>query len=293
MRKEIIEGFENRDLSCYFWDQVVKPKAVVQIIHGMKEHAKRYDNFAKYLNKQGYIVFASDLRSHGETCGEIKYLGHTNGDIFKETVSDQVLLTEKLKKKYDLPVYVIGHSYGSFIAQRYVQVCNLSNKVVLCGSAYTKTMLMWLGKIVANLTALFKGKHAKAKLIEHLSFDGYEKKFPNGNWLTQDEAIFKEYKLDPYCGTMFPACFYKSFFKNNLKNYKDLNLITPEQKILIISGSSDPVGNNGKLVNKLCDVYVKNRVKAELKLFENGRHEILNETFKEDVYKEIVAFFEK
>lgn len=293
MKKEIIEGFESKDLTCYVWDDVSKPKAVVQIIHGMKEHAKRYDNFARYLNKQGYIVFASDLRGHGETCGDVKFLGHTNGDIFKETVSDQIILTEKLKSRFDLPVYVIGHSYGSFIAQRYAQVCNLSNKIVLCGSAYTKTMVMLLANIVTNLTALFKGNHAKAKLIERLSFDGYEKKFANDNWLTQDEAVFKEYKLDPYCGTMFPVCFYKSFFKNILKNYKDLKLITPEQKIFIVSGECDPVGNNGKLVKKLYDVYNNNNIKCEMKLYKNGRHEILNETFKEDVYADIVKFFEE
>ena len=291
MKTEIIEGFENKDLSCYIWDDVVNPKAVVQIIHGMKEHAKRYEEFAKYLNEKGFIVFASDLRGHGETCGEIKFLGHTNGDIFKETVSDQVVLTEKLIKRYNLPVYVVGHSYGSFIAQRYAQVCNLSNKIVLCGSAYTKTAEMFFGYVFSLLTALFKGNHAKAKMIEHFSFDGYEKKFEKDNWLTQDEDVFKKYKLDPYCGTMFPVCFYKSFFKNLLKNYKDLNVITPEQKLLIISGEVDPVGKNGKLVKKLFDVYTKNNVKCEMKLYENGRHEILNETFKEDVYNDIIKFF--
>ncbi len=293
MQKEIIEGFENKDLSCYIWDEVENPKACVQIIHGMKEHALRYEEFAKWLNKIGYIVFASDLRGHGQTCGDIKFLGHTNGDIFTETVLDQVILTEKLIKKYNLPVYVIGHSYGSFIAQRYAQVCNLSNKVVLSGSAYTKTAEMFFGYVFSMLTALFKGNHAKAKIIEHFSFDGYEKKFANDNWLTQDEEIFKKYKLDPYCGTMFPVCFYKSFFKNLLKNYKDLKSIKPGKQLLIISGSNDPVGKNGKLVTKLHDVYVKHNVNVEMKLYDNGRHEILNETFKEDVYLDIVKFFEK
>ena len=293
MKTEIIEGFENKDLTCYVWDDVKNPKAVIQIIHGMKEHAKRYDNFAKFLNKNGYIAFASDLRGHGETCGDSKFLGHTNGDIFKESVSDQVILTEKLIKRFDLPVYVVGHSYGSFIAQRYAQICNLSNKVVLCGSAYTKTTEMFFGYIVSLLTAIFKGNHAKAKMIEHFSFDVYEKNFKNNNWLTQDEEIFKQYKLDPYCGIMFPVCFYKSFFKNLLQNYKDLKLIVPEKQIFIISGENDPVNKNGKLAQKLYNVYKKNNIKCNIKLYKNGRHEILNETFKEDVFLDIISFFEK
>lgn len=293
MRKEIIEGFENKDLIAYYWDEVTKPKAVVQIIHGMQEHARRYDALAKYLNGFGYIVFASDLRGHGETAGEIKHLGHTNGDIFKEIVSDQILITEQLKRKYDLPVYVLGHSFGSFITQRYVQLCKLSDKAIICGSAYTKTPLMWFAKIIAYITAFFKGNHAEAKLIEKLSFGAYAKKFKNGNWLCSDEKVFEEYKMDPYCGTPFPVCFYKSMFKNILKNYNDLKLITPEQQIFLIAGEEDPVGGNGKLVKKLYGVYKKKNIKVTMQLYAGGRHEILNGLYKDKVFKDIINFLEK
>lgn len=292
MRKEVIIGFENKDLTCYFWDEVKKPKAVVQIIHGMQEHAKRYSNFAEFLNKNGYIVFASDLRGHGETAGNVMDLGHTNGDIFKEIVSDQVIITQKLKEQYNLPVYVLGHSFGSFIAQRYVQVCNLSDKVVICGSAYTNTLLMKAANIIAHLTGLFKGNHATAKLIEKLSFGSYAKQFEDGNWLCSDNQVFLDYKADPYCGTPFPACFYKSMFKNITKNYKDLKLITPEQKIMLIAGTNDPVGGkNASLVKKLYNVYTKNKVKVELKLYENDKHEILNGTNKEQVFADVLEFY--
>lgn len=293
MRKEIIVGFENKDLTAYYWDEVNNPKAVVQIIHGMQEHAKRYDEFAKFLNSKGYIVFASDLRGHGETCGNISDLGHTNGDIFKEIVSDQIIITEKLKKQYDLPVYVVGHSFGSFITQRYVQLCKLSDKAVICGSAYTKTPLMWCAKIIAYLTAFFKGNHAPAKLIEKLSFGAYKKQFENENWLCTDDEVFKKYIEDPYCGTPFPVCFYKSMFSNILKNYKYLNMITPEQKIFLISGDKDPVGGNGKLVKKLYAVYKKKNINVTLKLYEDEKHEILNGVKKFEVFNDVVNFFEK
>lgn len=293
MRKEIITGYQNKDLVGYYWDEVDSPKAVVQIIHGMQEHATRYDDFAKYLNKNGFIVFASDLRGHGETAGDVKLLGHTNGDIFKEIVSDQVLITEKLIKKYDLPVYVLGHSFGSFITQRYAQICNLSNKIVICGSAYTKTLTMFMANIIAHITALFKGNHSEGKLIEKLSFGSYAKKHENGNWLVTDDEVYKAYKEDPYCGTPFPACFYKSLFKNAIRNYRDLKLITPEKKIFLIAGDKDPVGGNGKLVKKLYKVYKKQHVNVDMKLYENELHEILNGAKKQEVYKDVVDFFNK
>ncbi len=293
MKKETIVGFENKDLVCYYWDEVKKPKAVVQIIHGMQEHAKRYDEFALELNKAGYIVFASDLRGHGETAGRIEDLGHTNGDIFKEIVSDQVIITEKLKNRYDLPVYIFGHSFGSFITQRYIQVCNLSQKAVICGSAYTNTLLMKAGNLIAHIGGFFKGNHTTAKLIEKMSFGGYAKGFENGNWLTTDENVFEKYKADDFCATPFPYCFYKSMFKNNVRNYKDLKLITPEQKVFLIAGDKDPVGSNGKMVEKLYNVYKKHNVDVAIKLYENERHEIINGVKKAEVINDIVEFYNK
>lgn len=291
MRKEIIVGFENKDLTAYFWDDVKNAKAVVQIIHGMQEHAKRYDHVAKELNKAGFIVFASDLRGHGETVGDVKFLGHTNGDIFKEIVEDQKIITKMLCEKYNLPVYVLGHSFGSFITQRYVQECNLSKKAVICGSAYTKTALMKAGQIFAYITGFFKGNHTTAKFIESLSFGSYKKQFEDGNWLVTDKQVFEDYKADPYCGTPFPACFYKSMFKNVTANYKNLKNIDKEQKIFLIAGDKDPVGSNGKSVEKLFEVYKKNSVDVQLKLYKNDKHEILNGENKAEVIKDVIEFF--
>ena len=271
MKEEIIQGFNNYDIAAYLWDDVSSPKAVIQIVHGMQEHASRYDHFAKYLNKNGFIVFATDHRGHGKTAGDVKLLGHTNSDIFKEVVSDQIIITEKLKNRFNLPVYIVGHSFGSFVTQRYIQICNLTTKAVIVGSAYTNTLLNKMGLMVANLSALIKGNHAQAKLVEKLSFGSYAKKFENGNWLCSDEKQYEQYKLDPYCGTPFPYCFYKSMLKNIVNNYKHLDKISKNQKVFLVAGDSDPVGGYGKL-------------------YKNGRHEILNETFKEDVYKDIVDF---
>ena len=96
-----IKGYQDFELSCYVWDKVDNPKGVIQIIHGMQEHAKRYSDFAKFANTQGFIVFASDLRGHGETALLNNLpLGYSDGDIFMEIVQDQIIITEYLNKKF-------------------------------------------------------------------------------------------------------------------------------------------------------------------------------------------------
>lgn len=293
MKKQVIKGYQDKELICYIWDNVDNPKAVIQIVHGMQEHALRYTEFAEQLNRYGYIVFASDLRGHGATCGNVVDLGYSDGDIFQEIVSDQIIITDRLVKEYGLPIYLFGHSFGSFISQRYIQESRNVDKVILSGSAYTNTLTMRAGKIVAKLTSVFKGQRARARLIEKMSFGAYVKKFPQGNWLTTDNKVFAEYRADEYCGRSFPAAFYTSMFNNVVKNYKNISKIESGMKILIVSGAQDPIGGNGKLVRKLQKVYAKYGINAQLKLYDGERHELINGLKKEDVFKDIVEFYDK
>ena len=289
--KEIkFKGYEDFELNAKLYE-VKNPKGIVQIVHGMQEHSKRYDNFAKFLNDNGYIVFINDLRGHGKSL-ESTLLGYSSEDISKLNVKDQIKISEYLKEKYQtLPLIVRGHSYGSFLTQRYITKCDLADKVILSGSAYTNTALMKLGRIFANLTAFFKGKKAIAKMIESMSLQGYGKGFEDGNWLCKDNKIWEDYKNDPLCGTPFPASFYQSFFKLVVNNYKKLDSIKKDLPILIMSGDKDPVGENGKLVKKLYDTYKKaGLTNLYLKLYNDGRHEMLNETNKEEVYADILTF---
>lgn len=290
MKRIEIMGYRGEPLAGYIYKEVTSPIGVVQIIHGMQEHCKRYEHFAKYLNKNGYIVFVSDLRGHGENAKSIELQGHYDGDIYEDTVCDQVIISNTLKQMFDLPLYVVGHSYGSFIAQEYMTRCNIADKVVLVGSAYTRNSAYKFGYFVAKLNAISM-KNKPAKLIERCSFKSYAKKFPNGNWLTHDEEIFARYVSDPYCGHSFPYSFYRSFFGGVLNNYKKVDDIRKDIKILIVSGDEDPVGSKGKLTSKLYEFYKKHGLFVAYKLYPGGRHEILNEPYKEDVYNYIISFF--
>lgn len=292
MKRAEVMGYKGNPLVGYFYENVKNPKAVVQIFHGMQEHSKRYEDFAKFLNSKGYIVFVSDLRGHGENVKDVELQGHSDGDIFEETVNDQIIISNTLKEKYKLPLYVVGHSFGSFVAQMYITRCQTADKVVLSGSAYTNNASFVMGKGVASACALTM-KNKTAKIIEAMSFGSYRKKFKNGNWLSRDEEVYEKYVADPYCGHPFPYSFYKSMFTGVLKNYKEIENIKPNLPILILAGDSDPVGGYGKLVTKLYNVYRKAGLQAECKLYNGARHEILNETNKQEVYNDIVTFLEK
>lgn len=284
-------SFDGKELQSYLFEKVEKPLGVIQIIHGMKEYSNRYFDFIKFLNTNNFIVFISDLRGHGLTSDSIESLGFSEGDIYKECLQDQLEISKFLKEKYpDLPLNILGHSFGSFVSQGYILKNQYAVKIVLSGSAYNNTLLFKMANLIAKTTRLFKGKKGSAKLIEKLSFSSYEKKFENGNWLSRNENVFKAYNEDKFCGTPFPINFYCSMFSNTTKNYKRLKLINKKAKLFVIAGKDDPVGSYGKSVLKLSKTYQKSGFKTTTKLYDEYRHEILNELNKTQVYNDVVNF---
>ncbi|MBE5738331.1 MAG: alpha/beta hydrolase [Clostridiales bacterium] len=286
-----LEGYDDFELVGYLWDKVEKPTGVLQIIHGMQEHALRYNSLARYLNKQGIIVFASDLRGHGQTAllHNLPF-GYSDGDIFMEIVKDQIKITEYLYEKFNLPISILGHSFGSFITQRYMIENGFKvQNVILSGSTYTNGFQYKAGYILAQIQKAFGLKKKTAKMIENMSIRSYGKKFEDGNWLTRNTKIWEEYKADELCGKPFPVNFYHSFFKNARHNYKNLNNIPYYLPILIISGTNDPVSGEKGII-KLFYQYAKARKKLFLKSYLDARHEVINETNKEEVYEDIANF---
>lgn len=284
-----VEGYHKLPLYTYIYDNVKDPKAVVLIVHGMQEHAGRYENFAKFLNANGYIVVANDLRGHGHNCPAEKR-GFGERDIYAETVKDETILIEKLHDAYKLPIYLLGHSYGSMVSQALVQSSDLIEKCVLSGTANGSSGIMQLGGTTAGFLSLFKGANSPGGMIENLCIKSYGKGFERGNWLTRDESVFDAYVADEMCGGSFPFGFYHSMLRNMKRINKGINKIGTK-KILLLSGDKDPVGSNGKQVKSLCKLYLANNVNARYKLYPDARHEILNETNKEEVYKDILDFF--
>lgn len=292
MKNVKFDGYNNFSLNAYLYDNVAKPRVVVQIIHGMQEYANRYDDFANFLNKNDVVVFVSDLRGHGKTAISENLQGFSYGDISEENILDQIKIAKYLKDKYEnIPLIILGHSYGSFLTQNLIARYDGWDKAVLSGTTYTKTPIMKCGKIIANISRFFKGRKATAKLIEKMSFKNYAKGFENGNWLSRDENVWKNYQKDTYCGIPFPTSFYQSMFRTILKNYINIEKIPKDKPILIIYGTDDPVGEKGKGVEKLYNLYQSINLNVSKIAYPNGRHEMLNETNNQDVYHDLLRFF--
>ena len=298
MKTDFYESFDKEKLFIYVWDNVENPKGIVQIFHGMAEHAGRYEPFAKFLNKHGYIVVADDHRAHGKTAGNPEKVGIYNltSNLFYDTLIDELRISKALIKEYKLPLYVFGHSYGSFLCQAYIEKGSYFSKAIICGSALMKDRFdIKMGKLVSILTSKFKGKDAPANLVAKLSFGKYDKQVKTGSWLNTDENEVKKYYDDPYCGKTMSAKFYVDFFRTFDWIYKKehMNKIDKTKLILLISGKDDPVGSMGKSVNNLYKFYLGYDLNVKMKQYENARHEILNEPIKETVFKDILNFIEE
>lgn len=291
----IFKSFDKKNIYVREW-AVESPRAVVQIIHGMVEHSGRYDAFAEYLNGHGFYVVADDHRGHGKT--DEKHLGYDKRDMFENTLADEKLITDLYQKKFtNLPYFVLGHSYGSFLTQRYLaDYGERVDGVILAGSNYQKGAEVTLGLIVAKLGCLFT-EQKPAKLIEKLSFGAYNKKFTEGEWLSADEESNARYHADPLCSFTCSYRFYADFFHGLGKLYtaEYCRKLRSDLPLLLVAGADDPVGKMGKGMEKLYKFYKENGVRqVTLKLFDHSRHEFLNEQEgREEKWGTILSFLER
>ena len=286
--------FNARDgkiLMCSLWDNVPHPVGVVQIIHGMDEHVMRYDRFAIFLNKHGYIVFGDDHRAHGRTAGVATNIGKTNGerDLFTATVDDEIEITQYLRRKYKLPVLLFGHSYGSFITQRIIQEPNLAAAgACLSGSAKYPLALLAPMATAAFIGMKLFGPDAPARFLEYFSpIRG--RTMRGGSRLTRDTVQVAAHDADPMRAQYFSYGFYYSLFKNLIKLSGYANQKLP---MLIISGGRDMVSLNGRFANSLYRMYRAGGVEnLTFIIYPGARHELLMETNFAQVQRDVLKFF--
>lgn len=296
MKLSQFTSHDGNSVQLYVWDDVANPKGVIKIAHGMAEHSARYDGFASYLNSNGYVVVMNDHRGHGLTAAKDS-LGYEEGDMFGNNVRDQLAILDYCRERYGLPLYMMGHSYGSFVTQAVIESRPDVNGFILCGSNYIKGASFTACGVIARSMCRHKGGRYPAELIAKLSFGMYEKRFPGTNaWLNRDKNEVAKYNSDEQCGFTCSANFYRSFMAGISKLYRkeSYSTVNTDIPLLIISGKDDPVGNYGKGVAKLGKFYAdKAGVKdVTVRLYDGARHEILNEINKDEVYVDILAWLD-
>ena len=276
------------------------PKAIVQIMHGIAEYIDRYSDFMQFLANSGYLVVGTDHLGHGKSIEKPEDQGFfADKDGWDYIVKDEEILRLALKEQYPgLPMIVFGHSMGSFMARTHIiRYPEGFDAAVISGTGNQGAALVFGGLTMGNLVVGLKGVHHCSSFLNNLAFGSYNKIYENPkteyDWLSRDEAVVQKYIDDPLCGFL-PTC---SLFRDMMigvkfiTNVDNLKYMNKDMPVYFMSGAMDPVGDCGKGVKIAYDNFVAAGMKdVSMKLYEGGRHEMLNEINKDEVYADVLAW---
>ena len=269
-------------------------KGVVQLVHGMEEFIGRYDEFANFLADNGFIVVGHDHLGHGNSVKDDSELGNLGcKDGWFRLAEDIHILQNKIKEEYpNIPHFIMGHSMGSLLTRTYISLYNDNlTGIIITGTSGQKNGMLYLGVLLANIIKAFKGEQYKSKLLERAVTGSFNNNFKptrtEADWTTSDKKRVDEYMNVAKPNRKFTVESYLQLFKGSIY-LNDMNKIknTPNIPILIFSGDKDPVGANGKGVKRVYNMLKEAGVEnITLKLFKDGRHEMLNEVNREEVFE--------
>ena len=296
-----LETSDHHRLFVNAWLPSVVPKAVVMLSHGMAEHSGRYDRLGAALAEAGFALYAPDQRGHGRTADH-GVLGHyADQDGWNKVVGDLASLNASIAQRHPgVPIFVLGHSMGSYIAQAYLMHHSASLQgAVLSGSNFQPVSLYRTGAVVARMERWRQGPTGRSALIEFLSFGSFNNKFKpvrtSFDWLSRDPAEVDKYVNDPLCGFRCTNQFWLDMLGGLQQISKPSNLaqIDKSLPLLIMGGECDPV-SEGKRLKDLADALTGTDHHAvALKIYPQARHEILNETNRQAVTHDLLAWLEQ
>ena len=275
-------------------------KAILQISHGMVEYIERYEAFASFLTSKGILVTGNDHLGHGKSVNSKDDLGYfAKEDGNRAVLYDLYQLTQITKEKYpDIPYFLLGHSMGSFYARQYL--CEFGqelNGAIIMGTGCQPLLLVQTGRLLTSAAALFRGWRCRCGFINNIAFGSYNKHFEPArttkDWLTKDTAIVDKYVADEYCNFMFTVNAYYNMFTgiSRLYDKKLLSRMPKNLPVFFVAGEDDPVGDYGKGVLKAANMFKNAGMQnVKVKLYPTDRHEILNETDREQVYDDLYSW---
>lgn len=276
-----------------------EPVGVVQLSHGMVDHVGRYGALAEFLTENGFVFAGHCHLGHGKSAvdrGELGYFADKGGA--EKVIADVGGMNAVLRERFPgLPIFLFGHSMGSFIARIYAERCPETVDGLIIHGTGGPNRIIPLGRVLVRLMMLFLGGKHRSTLMKRFASVGYNSKFPkeegSAAWLTRDNAIARAKADDPYANFTFTLSAYGDLFRfvsgSNSKEWFDEYPV--ELPTLIISGDMDPVGGFGKGVTEVYDGLKRRCVKdLTLKLYEGARHELFNEINRDEVFSYLVSW---
>ncbi|MDR1215342.1 MAG: lysophospholipase [Treponema sp.] len=286
-------------------------RAVLNIVHGMAEHSERYEQVALCLCEAGIEVWSADMRGHGKTAdlalnppGKGGLLGHCadNDGSAIVTADIEFINNTIIKTCPNIPLFLLGHSWGSFLVQNYIETYsqNVLAGCILSGTRGPDGLKIAVSEPIMRLIAAFKGCRNPSALAYVFADGPFSKPFrPNRtpfDWLSRDEKEVDAYFNDPLSGKRCSSGFYRDLtaLLNRIHKPSLMSKIRSNLPIYVFAGSSDPVGDMGESPTKLVNAYHKMAISdLEFVLYPDARHETFNETNREEVIGNLVDWILK
>ena len=275
-----------------------KPRAVVQIAHGIAEHIDRYRPFMEFLADNGFVAAGNDHLGHGKSIRVPEEQGFfAEKDGWWRVVDDMDKLHDIMSNEYpELPYVLFGHSMGSFLTRTYlIKHPDKYDGVILSGTGHQSPALVLGGNAAASVMAKLNGAMGDGTKLDSLAFGSYLSKIANPrtkfDWLSRDAEQVDKYIADPLCGFVGKIGLYRDMMQGIkfITDKKNIAQMNKEKPVYFMSGDGDPVGDYGKGVERaykaFCDAGLHD---VFMRLYPGGRHEMLNETNKEQVYQDIL-----
>ena len=289
---------EGQKIFTRLYEPENKVKAVLQIVHGMAEHTGLYDKFCEFLAENGIVCVLDDHLGHGKSVLKGEDYGSFFGDI-ENLVKDEKKLSSIITNKYpDVPLFIMGHSMGSFIVRDFiVKYPGKAKAAVIMGTSAGMPAAIWQAeKIVLDSLIKSKGENHKSKFVSDVSLKAYKNAFPEheSGWVTSLRSEQEKYSKDPLCSFPLTVGSYKSMGKllNRINGKEWFENVPRKMGLLLISGEKDAVGDMGKGINKIYKKLVFTCHRVKMILYPELRHALVNEKNTEKTFSDILFFLE-
>lgn len=276
-------------------------KGLIQIVHGMCEYKERYLDFMRFLADNGYACIIHDHRGHGESIKSRDDLGYFYEGGWKGLVEDIHQVTQEIKTDDKLPFYLIGHSMGSLAVRCYLKKYDKEIDKLFVIGCPSKLPGMEPGLALIKTIEKVKGSKARSKVLDNLVVNSnYEKRYSDEHivhaWVNSDRKCVEAYNADPFCNFTFTINGYKNLVEMTKETYskEGYNVTKPDMMIRFLSGMGDPCAISKKDIWHAMQ-YIKNAGYTNVrgKMYNDMRHEILNEPEHMKVYRDLLAYIEE
>ncbi len=294
----VLHAEDGHAIHLQMWRPSGPTTHIIQIVHGLGEHSDRYARFAAAATARGCIVCCHDHRGHGSSGGELGHFADTGG--WHSVVNDLHIVNRRLRESHaGMPLILLGHSMGSYIAQFYVMHFGGNiDALILSASTLASRVPLSLAYAIAKIESWRLGVRGRSTLLDKLGFGNFNKAFRPArttlDWLSRDEQEVDRYVADPLCGGPYSCGLWLDLIGGLLEISSDnaLSRVSSDLHILITGGSADPVGGD-RGMGKLAMHYARTAHQhLKVKIYPDGRHEMLNEINRDEVTRDWIDWIE-